>query len=244
MKKILISILLILSALLAYFAVIKHISFLSWRSSNFIDIKNEKMNLDSQINVAKQINNQEYLSSVEGLETSIDEYKKTKLKYEAKTANVSDDTEIGIVKIKNYKIERIWVILQNYAKKEKIELELNLLDTTTPNVYDLDVTLLGDYIGITDFLYDIENDDTLGFKITNFKLLPSTTVSTTTAKTENATSENTTSGDNNTTEENKDTTNTNTTNTNTTNTTNTTTSVSVSKLKATFKIEEVGIEFN
>lgn len=228
MKKILISILLILSALLTYFAVVKHISFFGWRSNNFADVKDEKMNLDSQINIAKQINNQEYLSSVEGLETSIDEYKKTKLKYEAKTASISDDTEIGIVKIKNYKIERIWVILQNYAKKEKIELELNLLDTTTSNVYDLDVTLLGDYIGITDFLYDIENDDTLGFKITNFKLLPST-VTTTTTK-----SDNTTSGNNNTTEENK----------NTNNTTTSTTSVSVSKLKATFKIEEVGIEFN
>lgn len=228
MKKILISILLILSALLTYFAVVKHISFFGWRSNNFADVKDEKINLDNQINAAKQINNQEYLSSVEGLETSIDEYKKTKLKYEAKTANISDDTEIGIVKIKNYKIERIWVILQNYAKKEKIELELNLLDTTTSNVYDLDVTLLGDYIGITDFLYDIENDDTLGFKITNFKLLPST-VTTTTTK-----SDNTTSGNNNTTEENK----------NTNNTTTTTTSVSVSKLKATFKIEEVGIEFN
>ena len=228
MKKILISILLILSALLTYFAVVKHISFFGWRSNNFADVKDEKINLDNQINVAKQINNQEYLSSVEGLETSIDEYKKTKLKYEAKTANISDDTEIGIVKIKNYKIERIWVILQNYAKKEKIELELNLLDTTASNVYDLDVKLLGDYIGITDFLYDIENDDTLGFKITNFKLLPST-VTTTTTK-----SDNTTSGNNNTTEENK----------NTNNTTTTTTSVSVSKLKATFKIEEVGIEFN
>lgn len=228
MKKILISILLILSALLTYFAVVKHISFFGWRSNNFADVKDEKINLDNQINVAKQINNQEYLASVEGLETSIDEYKKTKLKYEAKTANISDDTEIGIVKIKNYKIERIWVILQNYAKKEKIELELNLLDTTASNVYDLDVTLLGDYIGITDFLYDIENDDTLGFKITNFKLLPST-VTTTTTK-----SDNTTSGNNNTTEENK----------NTNNTTTTTTSVSVSKLKATFKIEEVGIEFN
>lgn len=228
MKKILISILLILSALLTYFSVVKHISFFGWRSNNFADVKDEKINLDNQINVAKQINNQEYLASVEGLETSIDEYKKTKLKYEAKTANISDDTEIGIVKIKNYKIERIWVILQNYAKKEKIELELNLLDTTASNVYDLDVTLLGDYIGITDFLYDIENDDTLGFKITNFKLLPST-VTTTTTK-----SDNTTSGNNNTTEENK----------NTNNTTTTTTSVSVSKLKATFKIEEVGIEFN
>ena len=228
MKKILISILLILSALLTYFAVVKHISFFGWRSNNFADVKDEKINLDNQINVAKQINNQEYLSNVEGLETSIDEYKKTKLKYEAKTANISDDTEIGIVKIKNYKIERIWVILQNYAKKEKIELELNLLDTATSNVYDLDVTLLGDYIGITDYLYDIENDDTLWFKITNFKLLPST-VTTTTTK-----SDNTTSGNNNTTEENK----------NTNNTTTTTTSVSVSKLKATFKIEEVGIEFN
>ena len=64
MKKILISILLILSALLTYFAVVKHISFFGWRSNNFADVKDEKINLDNQINVAKQINNQEYLRVV------------------------------------------------------------------------------------------------------------------------------------------------------------------------------------
>ena len=36
-------------------------------------------------------------------------------------------------------------------------------------------TATGEYVGITDFIYDIENDSSLGFKIEEFKLLPATT---------------------------------------------------------------------
>ena len=38
--------------------------------------------------------------------------------------------------------------------------------------YDLNFVATGDYVGITDFIYDIENDSSLGFKIEGFKMEP------------------------------------------------------------------------
>ena len=37
----------------------------------------------------------------------------------------------------------------------------------------MNFTAKGSYISITDFISDIENDSTLGFKIENFKMIPS-----------------------------------------------------------------------
>lgn len=212
MKKFLISILVILLLVLTYFVVLKNITIATWKSKSINDIKNANNELNKQIDMAKQINNQEYPQSIEKLENSIRNLKVAKEKYETKLNYVSENAELGVVEIKEYKIERLWITLENYAKDNGLVLQLDLLDTSTANTYDLDITIIGSYIGITDFIYDIEGDDTLGFKIQNFKIIPSTT----------------TTNDNSEEEKNE----------------NTTTSVNTNVLKATFKIEGVGIEFN
>lgn len=212
MKKFLISILVVLLLVLAYFVILKNVTIAKWESKSINDIKDANNELDTQINMAKQINNQEYPQSIEKLENSIRDLKVAKEKYETKLSYISENAELGVVEIKEYKVERLWITLENYAKDNGLDLQLDLLDTSTADKYDLDITVIGGYIGITDFIYDIEGDDTLGFKIQNFKLTPNTTT------TENTSEE----------EENGQ----------------TSTSVDTNTLKATFKIEGVGIEFN
>ena len=119
--------------------------------------------------------------------------------------------------------ERLWIALENYAKKEKIELKIDIKNSTVDtNTYDLDITLSGQYIGITDFLYDIEKDDTLAFKILNFKLTPTTT-SETSNKEEEKTQETSKKAEEETSEK---------------------IYADFDKLKATFTIEDVRINFN
>lgn len=216
MKKFLISVLVCLLGLLAFWILMKNISLGNWESTNIVDIKILNSDLERLIDTAKQINNQEYPQSIENLETSIKNLELAKEKYEKKMKFISENVELGVVEIKEYKIERLWIALENYAKEEGIELKLDVVATASNDVYDLDITLAGEYMGIMDFIYDIEKDDTLGFKILNFKLEPYTI----------------------------------TTSTNSTNvkgeddSAKITTTVDVNKLKATFKIEGVGIEFN
>ncbi len=227
MKKFLISIVVILFMILTYFVIFKNITIASWKSSNINDIKQLDSNLNEKINTAKQLNNQEYPEKVSKLDSAMEKLEVTKEKYESKMSYVSQDVNLNVVNIKSYKIERLWITLENYAKTENVELKLEVLDTSSTGLYDLSITVVGEYIGITDFIYDIEKDDTLGFKILNFKLLPGVTTTTTTSESSETTNKTTTDA-----------------NKNSDNTTTTTTSVKVDKLTATFKIEGVEIEFN
>ena len=229
MKKVLISILIVLIMILTFFVVFKNINIGEWKSKNINDIKNLNSELDQKINNAKQLNNQDYPNEVNKLDDSMEKLKIVKKKYQNQMEYVSGNVDLGGVSIKNYKIERLWIALENYAKNENVELKLEVVDAASKGLYDLNITVAGEYIGITDFIYDIEKDDTLGFKILNFKLTPY--VATTT--TNNNTNNNTTSNTKNTDDQNK-----------TTQTTTSTTSVRVDKLTATFKVEGVEIEFN
>ena len=229
MKKVLISILIVLIMILTFFVVFKNINIGEWKSKNINDIKNLNSELEQKINNAKQLNNQDYPNEVNKLDDSMEKLKIVKKKYQNKMEYVSGNVDLGGVSIKNYKIERLWIALENYAKNENVELKLEVVDAASKGLYDLNITVAGEYIGITDFIYDIEKDDTLGFKIINFKLTPY--VATTT--TNNNTNNNTTSNTKNTDDQNQ-----------TTQTTTSTTSVRVDKLTATFKVEGVEIEFN
>ena len=229
MKKVLISILIVLIVILTFFVVFKNINIGEWKSKNINDIKNLNSELEQKINNAKQLNNQDYPNEVNKLDDSMEKLKIVKKKYQNKMEYVSGNVDLGGVSIKNYKIERLWIALENYAKNENVELKLEVVDAALKGLYDLNITVAGEYIGITDFIYDIEKDDTLGFKILNFKLTPY--VATTT--TNNDTNNNTTSNTKNTDDQNQ-----------TTQTTTSTTSVRVDKLTATFKVEGVEIEFN
>lgn len=229
MKKVLISILIVLIMILTFFVVFKNINIGEWKSKNINDIKNSNSELEQKIDNAKQLNNQDYPNEVNKLDDSMEKLKIAKKKYQNKMEFVSGNVDLGGVSIKNYKIERLWIALENYAKNENVELKLEVVDATSKGLYDLNITVAGEYIGITDFIYDIEKDDTLGFKILNFKLIPY--VATTT--TNNNTNNNTTSNTKNTDDQNQ-----------TTQTTTSTTSVRVDKLTATFKVEGVEIEFN
>ena len=229
MKKVLISILIVLIVILTFFVVFKNINIGEWKSKNINDIKNLNSELEQKINNAKQLNNQDYPNEVNKLDDSMEKLKIVKKKYQNKMEYVSGNVDLGGVSIKNYKIERLWIALENYAKNENVELKLEVVDAASKGLYDLNITVAGEYIGITDFIYDIEKDDTLGFKILNFKLTPY--VATTT--TNNDTNNNTTSNTKNTDDQNQ-----------TPQTTTSTTSVRVDKLTATFNVEGVEIEFN
>jgi len=179
MKKLLISILMILLVALIYCLMFQNISIGTWKSKSFKSLKDSNDYLNNRINIATETKNLNYPKAVEDLETSVKKFKKTKDSYETKTTNISENVELGVVQIKQYKIERLWITLENYAKDRNVELILDLVESNASAVeqmgatlYDLNITVLGDYINITDFISDVEKDDTLDFKILNFKLTP------------------------------------------------------------------------
>jgi len=234
-KKILITVVIILLLVLTYFTLTKGISFLNIKSIN--DIKAASNKLNSDFDEANNLSNKTYPEETEGLEEAIRKLKISKQQYENKSLNSADKSSLGTIEIKTYKIHYLWTILGNYRKDRGVQsLTLDLKSTQNKDVYDLEFTLFGSYTSITDFLYDIENDEELNFEVKDFVIssdLDNITVSDST-QSNNTILNNTQNNNNNNVQSNSSQSNQNT------NTTNNKKSDGIT-LKAKFTVESVGI---
>lgn len=178
MKKTLISIigviLLILICVFAFKGIsIGKLSVYSWKA-----IKEQSLNLDKKIEEANTQINQNYAKSVADIETATSNLKRLKEEYEEK---VGLNGGLGITQIEKYKIEYLWGIVGGYAKKEGVKITLDIQETSITDTHNINFSIYGPYTGITNFIYDIENDDELNYRIKDFKIEPSSTTTTTTS---------------------------------------------------------------
>lgn len=242
MKKLLILILIALLLALAGIVAINGVQIGSFEILGIKGIQNSSAELDEKIQEAGKLAQKDFQQAVKDVQDNSKKLEETKLEYEEMTAISSESDVESAAQLETYEIETLWVKLGNHATNEGATMKMDVTkgSNTTQNTYNLNFTVNGSYISITDFISDIENDETLGFKIEEFKMVPSgsdsnlqatfvckdipikeitETTPTTTANTTNT--NNTTNGTNSTNSSNT----TNTANTtNTTNTANTTNS--------------------
>ena len=122
---------------------------------------------------AKKFQLKTYPKSIEDLRSKVvRDLKTAKQQYQAKTLNNPDvQSNLGIIQVEKYNIEYLWTIIGNYATKNGVTLTLDIKSTSTAqDVYNLNFSLEGKYIGITDFIYSLEDDSELKFEIKDFKI--------------------------------------------------------------------------
>lgn len=255
MKKILISIIIILLIGLGYTIGVKSLSIGQLKLESVGDIKNASANLDQKFNTSKEISAKTYPKSIEDLDKVVRDLKTAKQQYQAKTLNNPDvQSNLGVIQVEKYNIEYLWTIIGNYATKNGVTLTLDIKSTSAQDVYNLNFSLEGKYIGITDFIYSLEDDSELKFEIKDFKMLSDkiTTKNTAANVTDNEAASNENGenqeSNNNTANDNSKTNSTNTTNQQDT-TANNSQDNTESKgdgitLYATFTVENVGINLN
>ena len=244
MKKILIGVLSVLLLVLCIVILTKGIQIGGLKLESIKQIKEKSESLKANLNSSNDLTKKEYPSKIEELTSAIKALDVAKEEYINKTAGMEDAEEIGITQIKTYKVEFLWTTIGNYATKEGATLTMDIKTTENEGVYDLNFTLVGNYIAITDFIYDIENDENLKFEIKNFDMGVNGVSNKTATSTETTSDSNTTNTD--TQNATNETTNTNTTtkNTNKNTTKNSTVASDGKTLKATFTVEKISIELN
>ena len=126
------------------------------------------------------INDIQFENSKKSLTSAIKNYKNTKEEYEALAESVktNDEEAVDISLVDTYDVDFLWTAIGNYGTEEGISLKFNitkstssLIDTVAYTICDLKFTVSGDYIPITDFIYDLEDDNKLGFEISDFALV-------------------------------------------------------------------------
>ncbi len=250
MRKILLGLIVILLLGFSVYAVVYGIELGKIQIDGIPAIQEEDAILNEKIIDASTLKNTDYPRAYNALESAYKSLMNEKESYEELVSLGVDENGQPLNQMPVYEIEKIWIIMGNYADKEGVDIKMDItVNNTITNTYDLNFTVEGGYIQITDFLYNIERDTTLVFKLENFRMVPTSTTdvlsatftckdvklnikaeqSTTKPSTTDTTNTNTntntdttTNTDNNQSVDTTDTNTTDTTNTNTTNTSRTT----------------------
>lgn len=168
MKKVIISIIILILIVIAYWMMALNFRIGNFSIQNIKGIQALDETLNQEIATANKKTAQEYVAEVENLKTSIKDMVTAKQKYE----EYKEQSEFGLIQVKTYKVEYLWATIGQYAKRRNTQLTLDLIETPGDSLYDLNFTLIGDYTNIINCISDIEDDDTFDFKITNFTMEP------------------------------------------------------------------------
>lgn len=173
MRKILIAILLILLIVLAYFTIFEGISIGSFKVLNTAEIISMNDSLNSKIEEANRKIKIDLQEKKESLQNEINKLNQSKEEY-FKQANTSTDSEIEKANTEEiYDMEFLWLRVGRYARTKGVNIEMVPTSTNTgeTEITNLSFTVVGQYIGIMNFISAIEDDSELLFRIENFDLV-------------------------------------------------------------------------
>lgn len=174
MKKVLILILIILLGVMCYNTIIDGYEIAGFSVLGMGEIITENDKLDVAIDEAEQLKETTYVSTLGTISTAAKQLGSTKKTYEELVAYSSDQEIIDAAKSERYDVEVLWTRIGNHATANGIVPKMEIVSSSnnTPNANDLKFTITGNYIAITDFIRDIEEDIKLGFAIEEFELVP------------------------------------------------------------------------
>ncbi len=175
MKKLLLSIVVILVIILTGITIVKGFQIGGLEILGITQIKDENDKLEETVKQATKLASTEYQKKIDDLNGAIKKLETEKSKYED-MVNVSTDSEVQAAN-QSYenKIEFLYVRIENHAKSEGVTLKMDVTRSSSgaQNVYNLNFTATGTYVGIEEFITNIEDDSKLGFKIEDFKMMAS-----------------------------------------------------------------------
>ena len=178
MKKLLISILTVLLLALCIITIWKGIVVFGVNIIGFTQIGEKSAKLDESISKATVIASTDFDNIVnKDLVNDLKKLKEEKKNYDDLVQATGTTGLQTTSQYQKYEIEYLWTVIGNHATSEGVVIKMDLVAGSLQNNYNLNFTVTGEYIGITDFISDIENDAALGFKIENFNLVPGSNTS-------------------------------------------------------------------
>lgn len=177
MRKYVLMIALVILAIIFFIIMFLGVKIGGFKINSYNDvvaISSDKNELLSQLEYK---NTKEFTQKKSNLVEATKQYKIQKAKYDdlvqkgqITSANLYNSMEL-------YDVDFLWTTIGNYATQKGVTLQLDVIKSETAAAVsseyvmcDLNFTITGEYIAITDFIYSIEDDDKLNFEISEFLL--------------------------------------------------------------------------
>ena len=169
MRKLLISILLILLIVMTVLCIKNGITIGPLHVLGITQIQDANGELTKKIAEAKSTNDN-YANKLTEIKNVIKDLGTARQEY-LQTINVSTESEIReATQTKNYTIEYLWSQVGNHATQEGVTINFEIVSGVDENINNLQFTVSGNYLAITNFITALENDSTLQFTIDDFSM--------------------------------------------------------------------------
>ena len=119
--------------------------------------------IDAKIAELEQLNDVKYPAATRRLQNAKIEFNDKKKEYDTLSSSASSDEIAEANKREQYLLDYLWMKIGLYANSDNVKIKIN--PSQTQAVVEFDVS--GEYIAVTNFIYDIENDVDLAFNVDN-----------------------------------------------------------------------------
>lgn len=176
MRKILIMVLIIILLITGYLLLFKGLNVFSFSIASIWQIKDKSDNLDGKLQQVSTLTSTTYPKAIADLNDSTKQLLMEKDNYADLVTYSSNEDVNAASQLEKYEVEYLWTKIGNHATKNEVTLKLDIKTSTTgaSSQYDLNFIATGKYASISEFIASMEDDSSLGFKIEEFKLNPST----------------------------------------------------------------------
>lgn len=175
MRKIILAIILIISCVICFGVICYGFEIGPVKVNGYstvASLSTKKTELLAKLN---EKNVTEFNAKKDNLQKVVDDYNTKKAEYDRLVQEGKIDNNSIHNTLDLYEIGYLWTKIGNYATKEDVELQIDLTKSATSTsisteyiMCDLTFNVTGEYIAITDFLFDLEGDDSLRFEINDF----------------------------------------------------------------------------
>ena len=168
MRKILFILALIILLIFTGVVIYKGTNFGRFKVWGITQIIKKNDEIDSENAQLSNLVSVTYPSTLTKLSNSSEKLQQTKKEYEEQSVILSDSNYY--MQTEKYKLDFLWTRIGNHAKDNKVEIKIDVTNGTANGIYNLNFTVVGKYANTTSFIYAIEGDSRLGFKIENFSM--------------------------------------------------------------------------
>ena len=173
MKKILLTVLIILLCVLTYFTLAQGIKIAGIQILSVMQIQEENAKLDEEISTTSTMITTQFPQKKNEIGTTSSELLKAKQLYLDKTTSYTDAQILQATQANQYSIEFLLAQVGNHVTKQGVNMKMDIASGNSSGLNNLNFTVNGTYVAITNFIIAIENDTDLNFRIKEFKLVPS-----------------------------------------------------------------------
>ena len=171
MKKLLILILIALVLALTIFTIINGLEVENFQVWGIRTIQDGNNALEEIVTQATRLATSTFPGKVSDVNESMKQLEEQKTIYQDMVTISDTDDVQNASQLSNYTLDFLWTKIGTHATSEGVSIDIFLTaGTGGEDVYDLNFTVVGGYVGICEFIRDIEDDSDLAFKIEQFAM--------------------------------------------------------------------------